>query len=220
MPKVYLSRYEVKERTLPDVCMRCDAQALEVRAKTLAWCPSWVGVLIIFGLVPYAIVASILTRRMTVHAPFCEQHRNHWLWRNWFIGGGIVLLLLFGIAAIALLSASTQPGRRENPLGGVVCVGVAFLGLCWLIAAAIVQNQAIRATEITEDSITLTNVSAAFAAAVEDERHRLDEEYRQSRRRPDMDRKVDPVDDGSFRPSRGQPGPPRDDGTYRKSTDW
>jgi hypothetical protein len=207
MAKVRLSRYEVEDRGLPGVCMQCGAQAWSQKAKTFSWCPPWTGVLILAGLLPYVIVVAILTKRMTVHAPLCDEHKNHWAWRNWVLWLGLVILAVLGIASLVLLA--TQQDRRggSNPIAGLACAGTAVAFLIWLITVAIIQQGAIRPTEITDDEITLTNVSAGFVDALEKEQNKRAPEYEDRWRRP---RRGD--DDDRYRPPRRS-----DDDRFRES---
>jgi hypothetical protein len=72
-------------KNLPDVCLRCGAPATLHKSKTFSWHPPWVYVLLIAGLLPFAIVAIVLTKRRRVEAPLCEQHKHHWLIRQLLI---------------------------------------------------------------------------------------------------------------------------------------
>jgi hypothetical protein len=200
MARIRLRRYEAREGDLPDVCMRCGADATTTRVKGFSWHPGWVNLLILAGLLPWAIVAIVLTKRMRVRAPLCAHHRNHWLWRAWVIYGGLAAAVLLGIGAIVLVAAlSNQRGRgRGDDLAGLICVSVAGVGLAWLVTAAVVQMTGIRPTEITDRSITLTGVSPEFVDAVREERQRRDDEEEDFRRRPRRrrpPREQDDVDD-------------------------
>src|ERR1700722_12168700 len=79
----------------PAVCMVCGQPATMTKTKAMSWCPPWVGVLILFGVLPYAVVAAILTKRAAVQAPFCDRHHGHWvnrlllLWSLVFVFGFI-----------------------------------------------------------------------------------------------------------------------------------
>ena len=52
------------------------------------------------------------------------------------------------------------------------CLGSIALLLGWLVAVVVIQLGAIRATEITDRSITLTNVAQGFLIAYEEEAER------------------------------------------------
>lgn len=172
MAKVHLTRYEVEERLLPALCMKCGAAAMVDKKKAFAWHPPWVLALILFGVLPCAIVALILTKRMTVMAPLCDEHKSHWSWRSWFIGLGFAALVVLGIGAIALIAADDNRRGAGQQLGGLVCGATAVAGLIWLFAVAIIQQTAIRTTKITDRGITLTNVSRTFIDALEEDRAR------------------------------------------------
>ncbi len=213
MATVRLDRDEATDGYLPQLCLKCGATATVERTQTFSWCPSWVGILILAGLLPYIIVAAIMTRRLTVHAPLCDDHRNHWAMRNWFLWGGLIVCVLLGVVSGVVLAAlDNRPGARPsgaNPLGGLLCVGSVVIGLAWLIAVAIFQHTGIRTTEITEYDITLVNVSRDFVDAVKEYRRRdRDDEYRR-RDRDDNPYRLPPrgwtrEDDDTFR-ERGGP---------------
>jgi hypothetical protein len=143
--------------------------------KKFSWYPPWIGILILGGPIPFAIVAAILTKRMQVVVPLCEAHRGHWTWRNWFIYGGLAVVGALGLGAFILMIVLTEqrpPRPGTDAIVGISCIATAVLGLAWLIAAAIVQSTGIRPTEITDYSITLTGVADEFIDAVEDQRER------------------------------------------------
>jgi hypothetical protein len=177
------------EEDVPDLCMKCGAPA-EVRTdKTFAWYPPWVYVLILVNILVFAIVALVLTKKKRVPVPLCAAHRNHWLWRQLALVGGFVLLVVL-IVLFVVVASNTRPRGGEDYTGWVCGGGVAAL-VVWLIAAAVLQTSAIRPTEITDHSITLTNVSKAFVRAYEENQNvaaQIDEAARErwegGRRRP------------------------------------
>ena len=83
-----LDSYE-EMRELPAVCLRCGAPTVLRKSKTFSWCPQWVWLLLFFGLIPFAIVALILTKRRTILVPLCAKHKNHWLWRQLLMMAGV-----------------------------------------------------------------------------------------------------------------------------------
>jgi hypothetical protein len=172
MAKVRLGRYEAEQGRLPDLCMRCTSTATATVARRFSWHPPWVGVLILAGLLPYAIVALVLTKKVKFPVPLCEAHKGHWKSRAWATWGSAAGLALLGVGLIATLIALDQPGRRNpNPeLFGYACFGWVVLALAWLIVVAVLQQTAIRPTEITDNSITLTGVHKDFAEAVRQDR--------------------------------------------------
>jgi hypothetical protein len=184
--QIRLDREEVGKEQLPGACMRCGQPAVVYKSKNFAWHPPWVAVLILAGLLPYAIVAIVLTKRMTVYAPFCEAHKNHWLVRILGALGGLLLVGALGIGMIVLMANTDDPaGRRDNVLQSIKavgCIGTLVLLVVWLIGLVVMQMTAIRPTEITDDTITLTGVSETFIDAVDADRAQWEEEY--ERRRP------------------------------------
>ena len=185
MATIRLTRREVEDELLPELCLKCGSTTTTHKSKTFSWHPPWIGVLILACLLPYAIVAAIMTKRMTVVAPLCDQHRSHWLWRTLFLFLGLVFFVILAFVGILLLSLNNQPGAQQSDLAGLVCGASALSGLIWLIAAAIIQSIAIKPSEITDRSITLTNVSPKFKDALDDDRarEREEEDERPPRRR-------------------------------------
>ena len=110
----------------------------------------------------------MLTKKMTVYAPLCANHKNHWFVRNLVIFGGFAGLSLIGIAALLVILIVDQNGRGGNSaLTGMVCGGPSLLLLAWLFTVAILQSTAIRPTEITDNAVNLIGVSAKFVEALE-----------------------------------------------------
>jgi hypothetical protein len=152
-----------------EVCARCGAAATTWKDKTFAWHPPWVWVLLLAGLLPFAIVALILTKRMRVRMPLCEDHQNHWLWRNIIVFGGLFAWL--GLAFLAFVSMTmVQWGNVLDDLGGLLCVGTVLGLLAWFVVTIVLSGSAIRPVGITDYAITLTGVAPEFADAVRDER--------------------------------------------------
>jgi hypothetical protein len=133
MALVTLDRREAEPERLPPVCTCCGAPSAEYRSKNFSWHPPWIGVLILAGLLPYALVALILTKRMTVSAPLCERHRGHWTVRTVVTLGGFLALVLLGFVAAMVLGDHEGPGG--DPVGGFLCLGTLGLGVVWLILA-------------------------------------------------------------------------------------
>jgi hypothetical protein len=169
MAKIKLYRREV-ERGLPAICMCCGDEAATERRRKFSWYPPWVNFLVLVGLLPAAIVAAILTKKMEVRVPLCTEHQNHWFSRNLIIWGGIVGLILLALLSMFVTAAldSAQPRRGgDSGLLGFVCLGLTLLGLVWLVVVCIVQSGAIKPVEITDRTITLTKVSQEFVDAIE-----------------------------------------------------
>jgi hypothetical protein len=179
MATVRLRRFEVDEGLLPPVCLRCGAKATLRRTKKFTRHPLWVLVFVVLGLgLPGIVVATIvglvLARHVTILTPLCDEHRNHFALQSWSFYGGFGMLA-FGVALATALMTLTDasPGRNGQLVFGMVCGGGGLVALAWWIGALVVRGLGIRVTEITDRSITLTNVSEDFVDAMEVHRHHL-----------------------------------------------
>lgn len=196
MPEIRL-RVREADGFLPPCCMCCGAPASATKAKKMQWCPPWVGILILAGLLPYVIVAMILTKRATVQAPLCDHHQGHWLNRLLLIWGSFFLFGLIGLAGVIFV-ANLPPPDMDNVLP-FVCIGSAVILVVWLVIVIACQNTVIRPKEITDTEITLTGVCEAFVNAVEEDR-----EERRARKR-DRPRRWDEEDEDEPRPRKTPP---------------
>ena len=197
MASIRLSRREAEKGDLPDVCMRCGEPATERKRLRFTSHPVWVYVLVPFGLLPYLIVAAILTERVRCYTLFCDRHRKHWLVRTLIVWGAFVAVLVV-IAGSFIILASLE-GRlnksAQETLSGLLCFGSVLLILCWLISIPITQLTAIHPADVTETRLTLKCVSPEFVDAVKEHRERRraegqQEDHRRTtrRRRPEPDR--------------------------------
>jgi hypothetical protein len=206
MAQIRLRRYETEREYLPEVCMACGQASCTHIRKGFSWYPPWVGVTILAGVLPFAIIATILTKRMSVEVPVCERHRGYWWKRYLLMFLPLVLIVAVGIGLFAAASAA-----RNKDLPGMVCGGSFVVGLVWLIVAAVIQSMMIRPAEITDRSITLKNVHDDFIDALDGLRRSQkefdDDEYERPRRRRYRD------DDEDYRrppPRQADDGGPRD----------
>jgi hypothetical protein len=168
MAKVHLQGNRLDdERDLPNVCMRCGADATNHKRKQFSWYPPWISVTVIASPIITIILAAILTKRRTVAVPFCDRHRSHWLMRGLLILFTLLGLIVVGVASYFIADAASTY-NSDTP--GIVCFLTFAVGfLAWLILVVIVQQGAIRPTKIDDYEMTLTNVSAEFADAYEQE---------------------------------------------------
>lgn len=196
MAKIRLYDYEVADQLLPNVCMQCGADADLEKRKKFSWYPPWC--LFVGG----ALMAMIMTKRMTVAVPLCREHKNHWLWRDLVIWLGLALCVVLGVAAVIFL-VNQRPHTLGETLAGIFCAAAGVIGVGWLVAVIILHHTSIRPVEITDRDITLTNVSSDFVAALRDERRRHpyeedeedEEDYPRSRKRGRRAHDYDDEDD-------------------------
>ena len=164
MAEIRLGRAEVEKGRLPKVCMICGERSSAKRKRTFKWSPPWT--MLVGGL----ILATIMSKKMTINAPFCQEHRNHWLLRTLvgvfgFIGVVAVSFALLVLAAII----SGGRGPSDKPLLFAVSVG-GVLFVAWLVTVIVLQGTAIRVKEITDKSMTLLGVNKSFISALRDHR--------------------------------------------------
>jgi hypothetical protein len=169
MAELYLDTRGEYGMELPDVCMKCGAPATVRKSRTFSWFPPWIWVLFFFcGLLPFAIVALIMTKRRHLDVPLCEEHKNHWMWRQLAVVGTLLALLLVGFVAWTAVINDQGP-RGDDELSGPLCLGWVALLVVWIIGAVIAQVTSIRPREITDVSITLLGVSPEFVRAYDEE---------------------------------------------------
>jgi hypothetical protein len=177
MAKLRLGRYELEKQALPQVCMKCGQPAEVWKKKQFSWHSPWIALLLLVGLLPYVIVALILTKRMRVTGPFCANHRNHWFWRPFIVGGAFFVLV--GVVIFLFWLAEQVERARHDSMQALAGFSILFGILSWLILVIIVQYTSIRAVQITDRSITLVGLAPGFVDAVLTYRHKPREDVEQ-----------------------------------------
>jgi hypothetical protein len=191
MASVRLTIGEAVNGPLPETCMKCGQPAAHWVKKKFAWHPSWVLVLLLGGVLPFVIVAAILTKRATLIAPMCPAHRWHWTTRTAAILLG--LLVLFGLL-IALIAVSDGPPRARSNWPSILGFALAASGIVWLIATGVLIATSIRPRQITDVDLVLQNVSDKF---IDDFERDLDDDNGYDAPPPRAQRQT--RDDGHFR---------------------
>jgi hypothetical protein len=60
---------------LPPYCVKCGRPSEPTFfAKSFRWHPQWVYIFILLALLLYAILAAVMSKRMTVQVPLCSRH--------------------------------------------------------------------------------------------------------------------------------------------------
>lgn len=184
-------------RDLPPYCMCCGEPPTTWELKRFSWAPPWVLILFfVAGLIPWLIVWLITTKRMSIEAPLCFQHRNHWKWRRSYIGFGFLVWVCLGIATGVVLSELADKEYNEE-----IAFGMLIAFVVWIISAALISHNGIRPEEIRDNRMVLVNVSRAFADAVEDEEDEWLERKRRRTRR-EQGEAQDEDDDPNREPQR------------------
>jgi hypothetical protein len=221
MARVRLRDTETRPSRLPEVCVVCGESTEKFTKRIFTWYPRWSALLLLLGFFPGAIMMLVLTKRMTVHVPFCQAHRRYFQTRGllmWLPLLGFIVLTVLGLF-LPYLFLEPDVADTARPVMWIV------LGVCLVLAiltVVILLNTGIRPAEITEESITLIGVNDEFADALDDlrderRRSRQDEDDEDDDDRPRRrSRREDDEDDD--RP-RQRPQAKDDDRPRRQSSD-
>ena len=99
-----------KQAQLPPQCIKCCAPAEgEPLKRKLTWHPGWVYLLILPGILIYAIVALAIQEKATVYVSLCEKHRARRRMNLW-----IAWLIFFGSIACFFIAANVR--GRDMPV--------------------------------------------------------------------------------------------------------
>jgi hypothetical protein len=127
---------------LPDFCVKCNEPAVGNPKKVkLSWHPPALMLLLLAGLLPYAIVALIMTKKATILVPNCARHRSSWTPVALF---GLVLTLLAIGAFVALLVLESNAPNGKGPMQAAVDSGACFLIPVAGLAGIIMLNFGVR----------------------------------------------------------------------------
>lgn len=198
---------------MPAVCMRCGEPATVIKTAKLWWHPAWVWVFIVFGYLPYWLVANWLAKWAEVQAPFCPRHQWHWISRFVVVMGSFLLFVAILVGALMLVVDMAQP--RQDQALKFLGIGAVVLIVVWFLIFISAANTGIRAKEITGEEILLYGVSDEFVAAMEDTQQERRVRNRKRRRRAEDDeprpRKKRPAaDTGEDKPRPRRNRPPSD----------
>ena len=166
MATVTITRYECNRDLLPPVCAVCGAPAANRVRVTYMWNPRWADFLLVGPV--------FLARRMSVHLPLCKRHLRNRRRRN--VATLVSVLAILALGAASYVCMQLWPGRLDDPPCAGMCGGCVLLFVAWGLVVAVVDLRVIRASEITDRSLTLSNVSGQFVLAVESTRALRDDE--------------------------------------------
>ena len=142
-----------KGAPLPGYCVKCGEPVTgEFFKKKFQWHSPWLYLLILIGILIYAIVAMILMKYAEVMVPLCPAHRQRR--RNFMIAGWVMFL---GSVPAGIFVGSLFPGD-EGVGWGLLTGFLLFVGA--IVAASV--NTLMRPKEITADSATFGGVCEAF----------------------------------------------------------
>jgi hypothetical protein len=143
-----------KQAQLPPQCIKCCAPAEGKPLKRkLTWHPGWVYLLILPGLLFYAIVAMSIQEKATISVGLCGKHRSRRRMHLW-----IAWLIFFASIAFFFIAANV-PGR-EMPAYYALC---GTLGLLISATYALVIARLVTPHKIDPQYVWLNGVSREFA---------------------------------------------------------
>jgi hypothetical protein len=157
MARIRVYRNEADGEDFPRLCMKCGQPAECYVPQTFAWMPGWVHIFILFGLLPWLILALVMRKTMRIVAPMCHQHAGHWSVRKLYVWLGLLFWIAFAVALVAFGDALPEDMTGPAILGGIVGA------LVWLISAALFLNNAIKPVDIREKGMELVHVHPNFA---------------------------------------------------------
>lgn len=138
----------------PDRCFKCNQPAVAPRrTRKLSWHNPWLYLLILFNILIYAIVASIVRKRASVDIGLCVKHQKRFVWSR--IIGWVGFLPVFGL----LFFSFSQPPAA--------IIAGCLLVLAWLISLIVLGNT-ILAQRIDTDFIRIKGCGPEFLASLDD----------------------------------------------------
>lgn len=137
-----------KQASLPDRCIKCNEPTHNKLKRNLRWHQPWLYILIIVGVLFYAILAMVLSKTATINVGLCETHaaaRKRDIIIAW---------------ALVLLSFVTFFLAIANEAMGFMLVGVVlFLG--GIIYGA-VRTRVVAPQKIDDQYVWLTGINATY----------------------------------------------------------
>jgi hypothetical protein len=128
-----------KQAQLPPQCIKC-CSPIEGKPlkRKLTWHPGWVYILILPGILIYAIVALAIQEKATIHVPLCERHRARRRMHLW-----IATIIFFASLACFFMAANA----RRDMEGFWAMAG--FFGILISLIYAVINSRLV----VTPDKI-------------------------------------------------------------------
>ena len=120
---------------LPSYCIKCGGPARTVLQKKMYWHPSWLVLLIFFGVLPYLLVVSLMRTRMDLSLPLCTLHREkHKNLRR----AAVAILLAAAALFISCFYLSESNAAIALSLG---LVGILVAGIVWEVSSSLLRSK-------------------------------------------------------------------------------
>ena len=164
MAEIELSRGDL-EGDLPKVCLCCGASAEVWQQKSFELVADSEPVAL--GAISrlFQLGQSVFRDKLTIRAPFCHMHQNHWRRRKLIIVGSIAAAVLLLLGCFWMMKAV---GPNDN---GLLFLGIGLGGtLLGGLIAAIAHETSVHATQVTAQGIILKGVSHEFVVAMSERR--------------------------------------------------
>jgi hypothetical protein len=174
MARVSLEIQECSGDLLPPVCCVCGENSTRVSKQTFTHLPRWVYLSLFFCVLPFFFLSVALTKRRFVVLPTCDRHAYPGIWRKCFsiLGTVLIIFCIIWWGIVSARSNSYAPPSFWDQIDEGVQIGGGVVGAILLVVSSFVG---VRATKITNSTITLTGVAPAFAEATEQYRILLEE---------------------------------------------
>ena len=129
------------EAILPPFCVKCGRPAEpNLFPKKFSWHPQWVYIFILFAILIYAIVATVISKKMKLKVPLCAKHMEKY--KTLRLAAAALLL---GCIPEMIFAAVYLP---EAYMGWGIAAGFAALLAGWI--CSIVFRTLLRPTRIDE----------------------------------------------------------------------
>ena len=163
---VEIPRHLIDAQQLPNVCVVCGRPTSRRQSHEFSYTSELSGGIIVVLMIfffPAGILAAImLTKKVRVSCPICVAHKNHWQSLGWFAGLGWMLIPA-GVFVGLFLGGFLDNGRRD-PWILLPCILSSIIA--YVVPLVWMGVTRVSASNISEKSIVLKRVSAAFAVAV------------------------------------------------------
>jgi hypothetical protein len=140
-----------RDGQLPARCIKCNADAqMPMRRKTLTWHhPGWYALLLV-NIIIYAIVGSIVRKRVKLEFGLCNEHSVKR--RNAIIAAWAIFLVSAGIAFVV--------GQQVEDPGWAFAIAIA--GFLVALIIAMIGARSLHAKKITDQEIRIAGCGEPF----------------------------------------------------------
>ena len=126
----------------PTHCIRCNAPGVRKTTQKLNWYPPALALTLLLGVVPGALLITLMQKKATIDLYLCQRHNRSWI-RNRFMAA-VIWLLAAGSTTTSVVLAMLvgRMPRARDIAPGFLLAGIVFfmLGLiAWPLVAPIID---------------------------------------------------------------------------------